>query len=537
MGAAQWWPTWDALSGSQRQAATADDRSIGSLHPLNLLQGVAPYALAERVWTDNPLNAGAHELSCYAGALVPALYVWLLLCRGMTPARRRLIGAAAALAGVGLLLALGKYSGPINAALLQVPIVGSFRVPARAVMFIYLGGALATAVALAELTDRARAGTRATWPRLAWLAAVPIASALALVALTLIPTPHASNLPTPDAAAPLQGSIWWTGAAVSVALCAASAALVATAARGFGWALLLVPVLAAIDLGIYGESYNSGAQPPLTLAEIAVATPACPDDPQWRVVTSQPRSNLPALRGGRTAFGYAGLIPQRQLLDNPLLVSDHADLVRRLVAGQWYLNGPQLLELPAAIPRVRLLSRWRVSSDHDAKGANNLATDLIANDPALFVLLDAPPASASDGNGDPKQGQLAAPGHAGRVAIILDQPGYLVLEVDSSVPQFLVVSESWQAGWRAEIAALDAGATASAPPPTTATTPLSIARAYGDFMACEVPAGRHRVALRFAPDSLRRGAILSLAAATASLLFTGAGLAIVRFAPCKFPPQ
>ena len=529
MGAAQWWPTWDALAGSQRQTATAADRAVGSLHPINLLQGVAPYALAERVWTDDPLNAGAHELSCYAGALVPALCVWLFVCRGMNAARRRLIVAAAVLAGVGLLLALGKYSGPVNAALLQVPIVGSFRVPARSVMFVYLGGALASAVALAELTERAAAGARASWPRLAWLAAVPVASVLTLVALALF---SASLIPLPEATT-APSSLWWTGGAAGVALCAAAVALVAAAARGFGWALLLLPVLATIDLGIYGESYNAGAQPPLTLAEVAAGTPACPDDPQWRVVTSQPRSNLPALRGGRTAFGYAGLIPERRLLDNPLLVSDHADLVRRLVAGQWYLNGSQLIELPAALPRVRLLSRWRVSSDRDAKGANNLATDLIANDPALVVLLDAPPASASDD--DRQQGSLAAPGLAGRVAIVLDQPGHLVLEVNSSVPQFLVLSESWHAGWRAEIAKLDAVSSAASQPSAAESAPLRIAYAYGDFMACEVPAGKHRVALRFAPDSLRRGVALSWAAAAASLLFTAAGLTIVRFAPRKLP--
>lgn len=524
MGAAQWWPTWDALAGSQRETATAADRAVGSLHPINLLQGVAPYALADRVWTDDPLNAGTHELSCYAGALVPALCVWLFVCRGMNFARRRLIVAAAVLAGVGLLLALGKYSGPVNAALLQVPIVGSFRVPARGVMFVYLGGALAAAVGLAELIERAAAGTRASWHRLAWLAAVPVASVLALVVLTLIPLPVATSQ---------QSSLWWTGGAAGVAMCAVAVALVAAAARGFGWALLLLPVLATIDLGIYGESYNTGAQPPLTLAEIAALAPQCPDDPQWRVVTSQPRSNLPALRGGRTAFGYAGLIPERRLLDNPLLVSDHADLVRRLVAGQWYLNGQQLIELPSAIPRVRLLSRWRVASDRDAKGANNLATDLIAEDPALVVLLDAPPASASES--DRQQGRLGAPGLAGRVAIVLDQPGHIVLEVDSSVPQFLVLSESWHAGWRAEIAELDAGASAASQSSAAGSAPLRIARAYGDFMVCEVPAGKHRVALRFAPDSMRHGSVLSLVAAAASLLFTAAGLVVVRFAPRNLP--
>lgn len=551
MGAAQWWPTWDALAGSQREAATAADRAVGSLHPINLLQGVAPYALADRVWTDDPRNAGTHELSCYAGALVPALCVWLLMCRGIAPDRRRLLIAAAVLAAGGLLLALGKYSGPINAALQRVPIVGSFRVPARGVMFVYLGAALASAVALAELTERVAAGKLARWPRLAWFAVVPIASGLALVALALVPAPVTSALSGPEAAVPPGRSLWWTGGLAGVVLSVVAVALTVAAARGELWALLAIPVFAVIDLGIYGESYNSGAQPPLSLAEIAALAPPCPNDPQWRVVTSQPRSNLPVLRGGRTAFGYAGLIPRRRLLDNPLLLSEHADLVRRLVAGQWYLNGHQLIELPAAIPRVRLLSMWHVSGEGEAQASNQRATDLIANDPSVTLQLDAPPASAGttandaagtaastaagDSTADRKQGRLAPLGFAGRVAVVLDQPGNLVVEINSSVPQFLVLSESWHAGWRAEIAALDERWAASASPPPAAIEPLSIARAYGDFMSCEVPAGRHHVVLRFDPASLRQGIALSWMAAGVWPLFTGAGLAVALLGSRKLP--
>ena len=107
-------------------------------------------------------------------------------------------------------------------------------------------------------------------------------------------------------------------------------------------------------------------------------------------------------------------------------------------------------------------------------------------------------------------------------------------EIDTFVPLALL-NRLGAAGWRAEIAKLDAVSSAASQPSAAESAPLRIAYAYGDFMACEVPAGKHRVALRFAPDSLRRGVALSWAAAAASLLFTAAGLTIVRFAPRNLP--
>ncbi len=88
LGGVQLLPTLDAWLHSARMSADADFASWGSLHPLNLLQLVAPYLLADRVIGDN-----THEFGLYVGA-VP-----LVLSRvGGGPATRTGIAGAA---GVG----------------------------------------------------------------------------------------------------------------------------------------------------------------------------------------------------------------------------------------------------------------------------------------------------------------------------------------------------------------------------------------------------------------------------------------------------
>ena len=77
---------------AQRTACrpTASFAAWGSLHPLNLLQLVAPYLFAGRVVGDN-----THEFGLYVGAVPLVLAVWVL-------ARRRELGRLAPLAWAAL---------------------------------------------------------------------------------------------------------------------------------------------------------------------------------------------------------------------------------------------------------------------------------------------------------------------------------------------------------------------------------------------------------------------------------------------------
>jgi hypothetical protein len=118
--------------------------------------------------------------------------------------------------------------------------------------------------------------------------------------------------------------------------------------------------------------------------------------------------------------------------------------------------------------------------------------------------------------------------------IAVDNPGDIRLDVIAAAAQLLVLSESWHPGWQATIA-VDAPRSESTQVSAATPTRLPIVRAYGDFMACEVPAGRHRVAFRFAPDSLRHAVLLSLTAMAATFGFTVAGVTIARFRDRRRP--
>ena len=76
LGGVQLWPTFDALCHSTRQAADAAFAQVGSVHPLNLIQLVAPYLFSDRV-----LGGGTHEMSLYVGAVPLMLVAWLVIQR------------------------------------------------------------------------------------------------------------------------------------------------------------------------------------------------------------------------------------------------------------------------------------------------------------------------------------------------------------------------------------------------------------------------------------------------------------------------
>jgi len=136
LGGVQLLPTLDALRHSARWSADAAFAGWGSLHPLNLVQLVAPYLFAPRVYGQN-----THELGLYVGAVPLVLAVWAL-------ARRRELGALAPLAwaaaGFGVLamvLAMGDY-GPLYHLQTCLPLVGHFRFPCRYIVLFQLAVAV-----------------------------------------------------------------------------------------------------------------------------------------------------------------------------------------------------------------------------------------------------------------------------------------------------------------------------------------------------------------------------------------------------------
>jgi hypothetical protein len=479
LGGVQLLPTIDAWLHSARQSADADFALWGSLHPLNLLQLVAPYLFGDRAFGGN-----AHEFGLYAGAVPLMLIVWAM-------ARRRELGplgpaasTAMGFALVMLLLSFGQF-GFLYPMISWLPVLRGFRFPCRYLVLFQLAASGLAAIGFVLLVRQSnqarqqrnegspyveRLGWRAMWRDFEPLwCVVALSAAVAVAAIKLRGEPYIASLPE---------------ILVGPVLFAAAATLVVLAVRGHRAALVGLILLAAFDLGWYGLTYSAYRQNAALDAYVASArTP--PGEPDGRVVASLIRFDEPGLRTGdlmtlrgwSRADGYAGLEPRRQL-DFRLLPALRVAGVRWVQCNEATLGiaglkpyDHQWLEVPGPLPRVRLVTQVRTSSDP--------ARDIARIHPETTALCEVPltlPAS-----------------EPGKAVLTSDRPGRLEIEVDCPAAQLLVVAESYHNGWRA---AVD-------------DRPQKVYRVNGDFMGCVVGPGKHRVVLDFRPDSLERGWLTS----------------------------
>jgi hypothetical protein len=492
LGAVQLLPSLDAWLHSARLDAGADFPYWGSLHPLNVLQLLAPYLFVGRVLGDS-----THEFGLYVGAVPLVLIVWLV-------ARRRELGSLApatwtalGFALLMLVMSFGKY-GFLYPITTWIPVVGSFRFPCRSLVLLQLAVAFLAAIAFALLTRQSRvareqlAGKTQYAEKRRWWGLwrdfeplwclVGLSAAVAVAALKLRHEAYVAPLPSVLA---------------GPALLAAAALLTALAARGHWLAIVGLIVLAAVDLGCYGLSYSVCSHNATWDAYVASAhTP--PGQSDDRVVASLFRVDQPGLRTGdlmtlrgwRRADGYAGLEPRRQL-DYRLLPALRVAGVRWVQRNDSTLQIAGLkprddrwLEVPDPLPRVRMVTQTRVSRQPAADVAQiRLDTTALCEVPLGL------PAS------DP-----------GKAVLADDCPGRLAIEVDAPASQLLVVAESYHNGWHA---AVD-------------DQPEALYRVNGDFMGCVVGPGKHHVVLTFQPGSLQRGRFASLIGlALLSICFLG----------------
>jgi hypothetical protein len=488
LGGVQLLPTIEALGHSVRQAADAPFVNSGSLHPLNLVQLVAPYFFAHRV-----AGQSTHELGLYLGAVPLVLAAWLVAVRADLG---RLRGPALAASGAGLaaiLMAFGKY-GPVYRLQQFVPLAAGFRFPSRYLLLFSLAAAVVAAIGFALLARRD--DPRRALPRgesiAIWLPALAAAAA-AGVGLALEGSPFVAA-----PAAVLAGP----------ALVGLASLLVCLAARGTRGALVALVLFTAIDLGFYGLSYAvyPGA---MRLHDYAQSV-AVPPGRDGRVLADAVGPGSPGLKTGNQlllaglerADGYAGLEPSRQL--------DYGRLPDLQAAGvRWVQCTPSTAaiegllpgrgawsEVPGPLPRVRLVGRAVTSDDPGRTMAEiPVATAAVVDEPLCL------------GGGEP-----------GSATVVAEGPGRIEVRVDAPAPQLLVVSESYHPGWTVRVD----GHTRHAWP------------VNGDFLGCPVEAGEHDVCFAFAPESLRRGRIVSLlGAALMSVLAVGCWFGD---GPYSFPP-
>ncbi len=157
----------------------------------------------------------------------------------------------------------------------------------------------------------------------------------------------------------------------------------------------------------------------------------------------------------------------------------------RLAQGR----GADLLENAQALPRAFVPSAIYYEPDRTRRIA---ALQIITDFRAWGVVGSKPPSASSH----------ATENGPGSVEVISYHPQSMTLEVEAERDAIVGTSVTAWSGWKARLDGL-------------AAEPLSYNHA---FLAFRVPAGRHRLELRYRPDGFVAGAVVSLATLAALLL-------------------
>jgi hypothetical protein len=146
------------------------------------------------------------------------------------------------------------------------------------------------------------------------------------------------------------------------------------------------------------------------------------------------------------------------------------------------IGGEPVYRVLGALPRARTVAEVvRLPDDPTAIAA--IASPQL--DPARTVV------TTDDGIAGTYPGSNSC-----RIRWLRDDPDDLELETTSDAPAFLVIADTWLPGWTAT---LDGRA-------------VAIHRVHHDIRGLALPAGRHRVAMRYEPEGWRSGVLAARAA-------------------------
>jgi hypothetical protein len=400
LGGVQLLPTWEALSLSRRATLPVETITMGSLHPLNLVQLVTPYVFLERFM---PSHGGqgldafvrVHELGLYQGAVVVPLLAWLALrWRALGPDSRWLARGAMALAVLGFLLAMGDY-GPFGWVLVHAPLIRGFRVPARYLLLTHLAMAVLAALAVDDLTrgDQQPRSVR-------WLAVIPLAGLACWVGIRIADQLWPGWLP------PL-GTTARVG--FNLILLAGSAGLVALSPRRPRLGLAGLMIVMVADFTAYALYFHLWDTVPPLAPALAPSPELPPVEEGYRLHITLPepgvqypgrraeyRTGQLSMAGYRLTDGYVALFPARRL---DYTKGD----AQRLAGVSW---------------------AW----DDDRDGGSWIA------------VRDPMPRARLTGDGPP-----------GQVTIQVDRPGRLEAEVIAPEGGRLIWNEAYHPGWSATV--------------------------------------------------------------------------------------
>lgn len=541
LSAVQLGPTLSFIAETNRQGFSYDQLVAESLPPRQVLSLWFPFLFGAppSAWLPTPpWGAGPwfDEFVGYAG--LPGLVL-----AGVGVSRWRQEPAVrfwAAVGAIALLLALGS-STPLYELWAHLPVLNTMRAPARHLLEVDMAIAMLAAYGVQGLVERAvsRRAALGAWALLG-LPVLGVAAGIGLLGPTLAAKGQPFMPAGVDLASALslrQPAIW-----LPIALWLATGVLVGgpPPVRGRAWRAALA-LLVAADLGSFawhqgwrqlspsvpaslGQDLLAHASPERSLVVSATPYPYFDFDDVRRLHAG----GYAALLGERSVGGYDAFIKRRYaellggmthggtlMADDVWAPGHHGlDLLNtRLVRVE-----TSLLQEPAwasrlASPRWRRLGKaggvtafenrralppaWRVArlSATTPAQITRRMTDDPTFEPAREALVEAP----------------LAPRNWTAGTATVERPSFNRLRVATDGPGLLVVSESFDPGWRA----------------FEGDRELPVYRVDGLLMGAEVDGGAHVLDFRYEPRSWRLGAIVS---AAALLLLVGllAGLGLKK---------
>jgi hypothetical protein len=481
IGAIQILATLHSVQRSTRLASDAEFATTFSLPPAYLWHLLHPYLLWGRVFRWNELPGAGDEFAVYGGAVSLVLAVWWLARRvsgsrfGRTVRTDRIGLCAALFTVVAMWMATGRHGG-LYFVQTWLPMVGQFRAPVRYLVLVQLGLAVLSALALVQLMKRDReqeAGGRGMW------APWGIAAASALSAAWLVWT-HA------DAASATLSTLGI--AAMGPVLFGAAALLLTFATHGKRWAVAGLVLLALADQAAYGLGGVVAWHDFLTreqVVELIGPVDERPDPTAGRIAHGG-FPNIYVLSGYRLLDGYSGLTPARKLdyrspraLRVAQVAYAHGGFDREVQMPAAELFTGEWVRLVEPVARVRLVAESQVSSQ-PAVDIEQLDVDASALVTRVLGLGGGP---------------------VGTVRMVQDDPGEIRVMTRTASRQLLVVSESFDDGWVADVDGVE----------------TAVEEVNGDFIGCVVPPGEHQITLRFSPSYRTLGGGISLGSAMLTL--------------------
>jgi membrane protein YfhO len=556
LAAVQLLPAWETARQSVRLEWPYQLFTLNSLHPISLLTSLFPFFQGSGktiyhlpFWGDYWHH---NEAQIYLGlpaislALAGGIYAWR--------SRNRIAIFWGLVAVVGVILSLGKYSGPVARILYYVPLISHFRSPNRH----WIEVSLAAAVLAGYTIDRLLQGRAEELGRLVKItAAILVVLTCSVGGFLLWQRRLAESIIRllPDLDRMPEGFLRSAGTEfylpVIFAICGCMALILFVRARQrnyWYWPLL---VFLLIDFNHYA-AFAPINNPNRLEAIIGQAMPAAlaAKQSRWEPIRYHVMLNPEAgefsplwFYGQEMATGYDPLLNDRYKTFSGIDEagrSFHLDLLQPgdhtldLLNVQYIFVAPSIFETAAsrslndgsrwrelpdrspaepyrdfrvfenlnALPRAWLVNRIKVAYDGDqhklvrGQVASNGERDF---DPSKEALVDHETAARLD------PALITNEASTGKSAIRLSQrnESRILIEADAVKSSVLVLSEIYYPGWEAEVDGKSA----------------ELLRVNYDLRGVALSAGKHMIELEYRPRSLRIGMVVSII--TAICLLSG----------------